>query len=151
MAWKGISLSFLVDIQKGGAFFSWGKAIKSLFGNTVETLEGRDEWYATHDESTMYQSPLPGVEPDGYYEEGVLEKNGQPNDIPIQPIWRWYNIYAQDIAEEWIVDATNVRMREMVLGLEVVLAGYLTYVCWTGGDWMAQYRFIVPILPLGVR
>jgi TonB-linked SusC/RagA family outer membrane protein len=116
MSWKGLSLSFLVDIQKGGKFFSWGKAIKSLFGNLEETLEGRAEWYATHDESTMYQTPLPGVKPDGYYEDGVLEKNGQTNDIPIQPIWRWYNIYAQDIAEEWIVDATNVRMREMVLG-----------------------------------
>ena len=118
MSYKGLWLSFLVDIQKGGEFFSWGKAIKSLFGNTVETLEGRAEWYATHDESTMYQTPLEGVEPDGYYEKGVLEKNGQPNDIPIQPIWRWYNIYAQDIAEEWIVDATNVRMREMVLGFD---------------------------------
>ncbi len=116
MSWKGLSFSFLVDIQQGGKFFSWGKAMKSLFGNTVETLEGRAEWYATHDPSTMYQTPLPGVEPDGYYEDGVLEKNGQPNDIPIQPIWRWYNIYAQDIAEEWIVDASNVRMREMVLG-----------------------------------
>ncbi len=115
MSWKSLSLSFLVDIQKGGKFFSWGKAMKSLFGNTAETLEGRAEWYATHDETTMYQTPLPGVKADGYYEKGVLEKNGQPNDIPIQPIWRWYNIYAQDIAEEWIVDGTNVRMREMVL------------------------------------
>ena len=82
----------------------------------METLEGRAEWYRTHDAETMYQTPLAGVEPDGYYEKGVLESNGQPNNIPIQPIWRWYNIYANDIAEEWIVDATNVRMREMVLG-----------------------------------
>ncbi len=116
MSWKDVYFSFLVDIQKGGKFFSWGKAIKSLFGNTVETLEGRAEWYATHDPNTMYQTPLPDVKPDGYYEKGVLEKNGKTNDIPIQPIWRWYNVYAQDIAEEWIVDATNVRMREMVLG-----------------------------------
>ncbi len=116
LTWRGLDFSFLVDIQKGGQFFSWGKAMLSLFGNAKETLEGRAEWYSTHDEETMYQTPLPGVEPDGYYESGVLEKNGRPNDIPIQPIWRWYNVYATDIAEEWIVDATNVRMREMVLG-----------------------------------
>ncbi len=114
--WKGFDLSFLIDIQVGGEFFSWGKAMRSLFGTAAETLEGRAEWYATHDPNTNYQTPLPGVKPDGYYEEGVQEKNGRPNDIPIQPIWRWYNIYANDIATEWIVDATNLRMREMILG-----------------------------------
>jgi TonB-linked SusC/RagA family outer membrane protein len=88
LSWQGFRLSVLLDAQVGGDFFSWGKAIKSLYGNAEETLEGRDEWYATH-EGSVNQTPIPGVEPDGYIEEGVKESNGAPNDIPIQPTWRW--------------------------------------------------------------
>jgi hypothetical protein len=114
--WKGFDFSFLIDIQVGGEFFSWGKAIRSLFGTTVETLEGRAEWYATHQGPTNGET-IPGVVPRGYIEDGVLEgSDGEPNDIPIQPIRKWYNVYSKDIAEEWIIDATNIRMREMLLG-----------------------------------
>jgi len=99
--YKNFNLSFLVDIQKGGDIYSWGKAYRALFGTSAETLEGRDEWYAGTG---------------GYIEEGIKESNGQPNDIPIQPGYRWYNLFNKQIGTEWIMKATNVRMREVVLG-----------------------------------
>lgn len=99
-SYKNLSLSFLVDIQKGGDIYSWGKAYMGLFGTSAETLEGRAEWAAGTG---------------GFIEEGRSESNGQPNTIPIDPTLRWYNIYNKQIGTEWIQDATNVRLRELVL------------------------------------
>ncbi len=103
-SYKGFNMSFLIDIQKGGDIYSWGKAYRALFGTSAETLEGRAEWYAGTG---------------GYVEEGIKESNGQPNDIPIQPVYRWYNLFNKQIGTEWIMKATNVRMREMVLGYTI--------------------------------
>ncbi len=100
-SYKGFNVSCLVDIQKGGDIYSWGKAYRALFGTSAETLEGRDEWYAGTG---------------GYIEEGILESNGQQNDIAIQPTYRWYNLFNKQIGTEWMMDATNVRMREVVVG-----------------------------------
>jgi len=99
--YKNLSLSFLIDVQKGGDIYSWGKAYMALFGTSKETLEGRDEWIARTG---------------GFVEDGVSEVNGQSNSIAIDPTLRWYNIYNKQIGTEWIQDATNVRLRELVLG-----------------------------------
>lgn len=114
--YKNFNLSFLIDIQMGGDVYSWGKAYRCLFGTGAETLEGREEWYATHDPETYYTTPLNGVEPKGYIEKGIMESTGKPNTIPIDPQSRWYNLYNQQIGVEWMQDATNVRMREVVVG-----------------------------------
>jgi hypothetical protein len=78
-------------------------------------LEGRDEWYATH-QGGLNNEPIPGVFPEGYVEEGIVESTGQPNEKPVQPTQRWYGIFASQIGTEYLMDATNVRMREVVLG-----------------------------------
>ena len=99
--YKGFNLNFLIDIQMGGDIYSWGKAYRGLFGTSAETLEGRAEWY----DGTG-----------GFIEEGISESTGQPNDIPIQPTYRWYNLFDKQIGAEWIQDATNIRFRELVFG-----------------------------------
>jgi hypothetical protein len=115
LAYKNFSLSLLLDIRKGGDVASMGKAYRALFGTSAESLEGRQEWYSTHDPAYLYSVPLPGVDPKGYVESGINEITGQPNTVPVDPIYRWYNIWAKEIGTEWIVDATNVRLRELVL------------------------------------
>ena len=100
ISYKGLALSFLIDFQKGGDIYSWGKAYRGLFGTSAETLEGRAEWNAGTG---------------GFIEKGIKESNGQPNDIAIEPTYRWYNLYNQQIGSEWVIDATNIRMREVVL------------------------------------
>lgn len=100
-SYKGFNLSFLIDFQKGGDIYSWGKSYRALFGTSKETLEGRAEWYAGTG---------------GYVESGINENTGQKNDIAIQPTYRWYNLFNRQIGTEWIQDATNIRMRELVFG-----------------------------------
>jgi len=114
-SYKNISLSFLIDIHKGGDIYSYGKAYKTLYGTGAETLEGRAEWYETHDPETNYRIPIPGVEPRGYIEEGINENTGQQNDIPIQPMYKWFNLWNNTIITESILSATNVRLRELVI------------------------------------
>ncbi|MGQ7868855.1 SusC/RagA family TonB-linked outer membrane protein [Sunxiuqinia sp. sy24] len=116
LSYKNLKMSFLVDVQMGGDVYSWGKAYYCLFGTGAETLEGREEWYATHDPATYYTTPLRDVEPKGFIEEGIMESTGQPNSIPIDPQVHWYSLFNQQIGTEWIQDATNVRLREVVLG-----------------------------------
>lgn len=103
-SFKNLSLSCLIDIQKGGDIYSWGKAYMALFGTSAETLEGREEWYAGTG---------------GYVETGVQETDGKDNTTPIQPSYRWYNLFNQQIGAEWIQDATNIRMREVVLSYKI--------------------------------
>ena len=115
LSYKNFNLSFLVDMRKGGNVSSMGKAYRGLFGTSKESAVGRDEWYATHDPQYNYATPLPGVEEKGYVEEGINETTGKTNTIPVDPILRWYNIWAKEIGTEWLLDATNIRMRELVL------------------------------------
>ncbi len=113
LSYKGIMFSFLIDAQMGSELYSWGKSYKGLYGTGEETLEGRAEFYATHFPSG---APLPGVDPDGYYESGISEGDGQPNAVPIDPAYRYYNLWNRTIAKESVLDGSNIRMREMVLG-----------------------------------
>lgn len=114
-SYKNFNLSFLIDVQKGGDVYSWGKSYRSLFGTSAQTIEGREEWYATH-QGQGYSNPIPGVFPDGYIEDGIVESTGQPNSKPISPTYRWFNLYNNQIGTEWLLDASNVRLREVVFG-----------------------------------
>jgi outer membrane receptor protein involved in Fe transport len=116
LKYKNISLSFLIDMRMGGEVYSIGKAYRALFGTSAESVEGRDRWYATHDPATMYTTTLPGITPDGYIENAINETTGKQNTVPVDPIYRWYNIWSKEIGTEWMLDATNIRMREASLG-----------------------------------
>ncbi len=116
ISYKSFNFSFLIDIRKGGEIYSMGKAYRNLFGTSLASLEGREEWYATHDPAYGYSTPLPGVEPKGYVENGINVNTGQQNTVPIDPIYRFYNIWAKEIGTENICDATNIRMREASIG-----------------------------------
>ena len=118
ISWRGFSLSFLVDIRKGGKVYSIGKAYRALFGTSAESLTGRADWYATHT-GINYGTPLPNVDPKGFIEDGIDENTGQKNAVPVDPIYRWYNNWSKEIGKEWVMDATNVRMREISLGYTI--------------------------------
>lgn len=117
--YKNISLSSLIDIKMGGEFYAWGNSLKALYGTTAETLEGREEWYATHDPKELYQVPLQGVEEKGYVESGISEVNGAENTKPIDPMMRWYNLYDKNIGAEWIEDASFVKLKELAISYEL--------------------------------
>ncbi len=112
-AYKGITLSVLIDGTMGSEIYSWGKTYKMLWGTDIETVEGREEWFATHNE---FGFPLPGVEPGGYVFEGVLESSGAPNTKPISdPAYRGYLPYREQVVDGSVLDASNIRIREAFL------------------------------------
>ena len=114
--YKNINLSFLVDMRMGGTIYSMGTNYRNLFGTSVRSLKGRADWYATHDPQYGYSTTLPGVTPRGYVENAVNENSGQKNTVPVDPLYRFYNIWADQIGVESMLSATNVRLRELSLG-----------------------------------
>ncbi|MBI9061273.1 MAG: SusC/RagA family TonB-linked outer membrane protein [Marinilabiliaceae bacterium] len=116
LRYKNLSLKFLIDFQLGGEYYSESRLYQDLMGTSKKSLKGRDEWYATH-EGLLHSDPISGVIPKGYVEEGVNVNTGQANDVPVQPMTRNLNvIYFQKIVKDYIMDATNVRLRELSLG-----------------------------------
>jgi TonB-linked SusC/RagA family outer membrane protein len=116
LSYKNFNLRFLIDFQLGGEYYSESRLYQDLFGTSKKSLQGRDEWYSTH-QGLLYGEKIPGVIPKGYVEDGVNENTGEDNNVPVQPIMRNFNIiYAQKIVSDYIMDATNVRLRELSLG-----------------------------------
>ncbi len=117
--YKNFNLNFLIDFQLGGEYYSATDLYHDLFGRSPGSVRGRDEWYSTH-EGLLYGTPIPGVVPRGYVEEGVNEETGAPNDVAVQPMLRNVNvIYFDKIVSDYILDATNIRLRELSLGYRV--------------------------------
>ena len=114
--YKGLALSFLIDFQLGGEFYSHSLMYRDFFGTSEESLKGRDDWYSTH-EGLFHSEPISGVIPKGYVEDGINVNTEQLNDVPLQPMMRNVNVIWFDrIVSDYILDATNVRLREVVLG-----------------------------------
>lgn len=119
ISYKNFNLSFLLDFQVGGEYYSHSSLYRDLFGTGVTSLKGRDEWYSTHQGYGNFET-IPGVFPDGYIEEGISVETGQPNDVPVQPVFRHVETMVnRGIVADYIKDATNVRLREVVLGYTI--------------------------------
>ncbi|NQU55220.1 MAG: SusC/RagA family TonB-linked outer membrane protein [Bacteroidetes bacterium] len=115
-SYKNFNLSFLIDMQFGGEYYSHSSLYRDLMGTGVTSLKGREEWYSTHQGQGHFLS-IPGVFPDGYIQDGVNVDTGLPNDIPVQPIYRHVEtLFNRNIVSDYIMDASNVRLREVVLG-----------------------------------
>lgn len=117
-SYKNLSLSFLIDFQLGGNFISGSKLYQYTFGTHKETLAGREEWYSTHNPDG---SPINGVKPNGPKIEGININTGEPNDVHLLPATYYTMPYSMSVGEEFVLDATNVRMREMMLSFNFPL------------------------------
>lgn len=102
--YKNFNFSFTVDIRHGGTIASITNAILYADGLTEETLKGRD-------------GDIVFGENFFEHETAVLE-GGEPNNIPISAETFWINMGGRNapIGEAFVVSASNVRMREAVLG-----------------------------------
>ena len=105
--YKNFRANFTIDFRQGGSITSFTNAIIYADGLTEETLAGREgglifgENFMTH-------------------ETAVLQ-NGEPNTIPITAEQFWVNMGGRNapIGEVFTVSATNVRMREAVIGYNI--------------------------------
>lgn len=128
MSYKAFSLSFLVDARIGGEMFAGTNLYGYGYsGNFTETLEGREEWYASE-----VAREAAGITPDewtatgGYLAEGVyadgtvidgVDVSGQPNQSFVNPQYYWdqFSDWTNEIHEPFVYDASFVKLREVVL------------------------------------
>jgi len=102
--YKNLSLSFLIDIRNGGSTASLTNAIIFADGHTEETLQGREGGLVFGD--NFFSG-----------ETAVLD-DGSPNNIAIdaETFWRAMGGRNAPVGEVFALDATNIRLREAVLG-----------------------------------
>jgi TonB-linked SusC/RagA family outer membrane protein len=110
--YKGLSFYSLIDVRKGGEFYSVGTRYMVIYGTTTETLEGRKEWYAG---TGGYVAE--GVK--GQLVEGAWVSTGEKNDIAVDPQTYWGSGGVGNIGEEFIQDGSFVKLREIALGYDL--------------------------------
>lgn len=140
-----ITASFLIDFKKGGLLWSGTSAQGSRDGQTIESLQGRDEYLfsnwvlgenneerkgflqtghtvtpgANYNTNTVpyYDSErLKGVRiPNAYFDESVDYWAGQPSYININP----HNYWTDDSGKNGrlaLYDASHIKLRELSVG-----------------------------------
>ncbi|MCD9015599.1 SusC/RagA family TonB-linked outer membrane protein [Parachryseolinea silvisoli] len=132
VSYKGISLSFLVDVRMGGQIYSGTRSTGLQTGVLAETLNGRDAehgglpYYFAGDDTGTTPVALPdhsASAPNGetVYHDGILfngvTADGSPNTT-IAPAPLYYKTLAVN-GEYNTFDATFVKLREVKLGYTI--------------------------------
>jgi hypothetical protein len=105
---KGISLNFLVDIQKGGDIYS----VNTKYGRGTGVYE---ETAGNNDKGNPKRDPVD--EGGGVIYENTVYPDGTENTTYI-PAWRWgrATYYGYLPTAEYVLDASYVKLREVSLG-----------------------------------
>lgn len=101
---KGVSFSVLIDFQKGGLVYSWANRYAAGAGQTSATAGLNDKGNPKRDAV----ADGGGVRSDGYFEDGTS------NNIYIDA--RRYFRHLRNFQEEYMYDASFVKLREVKLG-----------------------------------
>ena len=114
LSYKGLTLSFLVDIKKGGVLWNGTKGALYFFGTHKDT-ENRNSIKVFTGRKAIYDPEL--TNPDG--SKGGY-RFGDPNDIEVEVGQNWFvngngNGFTGDNTEDFIEDAGWVRLREVTL------------------------------------
>ncbi|MFH6604012.1 SusC/RagA family TonB-linked outer membrane protein [Maribacter algicola] len=92
---KNFTLSSLITAQVGGEYYSYGRGYRLFFGTDQRSLVGRET---------------------GIIEDGINEFTGFENDVPANAMLKQFtDIFANEVATDLILDATNVKLREVAL------------------------------------
>ena len=98
VSYKGIAFGFLIDIRKGGQFYSQTLAYMHAAGNAAGTIPNREGGLI-----------VPGVKPDN-----------TKNTTAINAQQYWAKVAgAEPVASLFIYDASNTRLREVTLGYSI--------------------------------
>ena len=132
LQYKSVSLSFLIDMKIGGDIYSASNMYAHGYSGTViETLSGREEWYASEDariaagidESDWIATG--GYLADGVYEDGSesngVSVEGKTNETYVNPenYWGQFSNWGNEIHEPHVYDASYVKLREVSLGYQI--------------------------------
>lgn len=107
LQYKGLSMSFLIDIRQGGSVISQSLAKLSADGLLERTVPGRD--------GTLV------VGQNIFGTNGAVKADGSPNDIQVrsEDLWRALGKSEDPIGEPFVEDASNIRLRELSLGYSI--------------------------------
>ncbi|MFA5330380.1 MAG: SusC/RagA family TonB-linked outer membrane protein [Prolixibacteraceae bacterium] len=120
-SYKSFSLKTLLDIKWGASIFSMSDMLYHINGNSTETLEGRDAWYAS-EEARMAagKTPAQWTPISGYVAKGVVNTGTQENPVYVanttyvDPQVYWNNFY-NGSPEPFIKDDSFIKLREVSL------------------------------------
>jgi TonB-linked SusC/RagA family outer membrane protein len=93
---SGFSLYLLIDGKFGGSIFSGTNDMAYFLGTHINTLQGRES---------------------GVIGKGI-KMDGTPNDIAV-PAMDYYMYIANNIAEEFVYDASFIKLREIALSYDL--------------------------------
>ncbi|AHM62203.1 hypothetical protein D770_19770 [Flammeovirgaceae bacterium 311] len=102
----GFDLSAMIDYQKGGQFFSRSKMLAVRTGLDPITV-------ATNDRGMNVRDPLD--QGGGVKVEGISAESGEPVSTYVDP-QAYYGVVGRRIYEDWVYDASFIRLREVRLG-----------------------------------
>ncbi|EOR92683.1 TonB-dependent receptor [Arcticibacter svalbardensis MN12-7] len=107
-SYKGVNLSFLVDVREGGKVYSLTQVVGREAGQLEETLLGRANGYDLTLEGNGVISPGVIQNADGSY---------RPNDVKLSArAWNSAFTNGRSIAEPVIYDASFIKLRELSVG-----------------------------------
>ncbi|HCU19835.1 MAG TPA: SusC/RagA family TonB-linked outer membrane protein [Bacteroidales bacterium] len=113
--YKNINMSFLIDIRQGGSFVAQGEAISAGSGIQDYTAIGRDGSLLVGENVLVGEVGVNAVTDAGGNVTYV------PNTTKCSAELFWNNVGGRNnpTAEPFVRDASNIRMREMVLGYDL--------------------------------
>lgn len=125
LSYKNFSLSFLVDASIGGSLFAGTNSTGSYTGVLALTLPGRDAehgglsyYYPNNNKANGTRAGASGPNGETVYDDGMIfsgvTADGKKN-ATIIPASQYYKA-SRSIEEEYVYDASYVKLREVKLG-----------------------------------
>lgn len=108
-------LSAMIDFQSGGRFFSWTKMLSVKSGQAVETA-------AMNDRGKNVRDPV--ADGGGVKVNGISSVTGQEVTTYVDAKSYFRTVLGTSVYEEWLYDASYIKMREMRLGYTFTKAKY---------------------------
>lgn len=104
--YKNFVLSFAIDFQKGGKLMSLTSMLNAGSGLSATTVGNNDKGIPMRDDVAAGG---------GVRVDGVRESDGKTNDVYLDTK-EYYESVLSSLWEEWVYDATFVKLREVKLG-----------------------------------
>ncbi|PYF72473.1 SusC/RagA family TonB-linked outer membrane protein [Pedobacter nutrimenti] len=100
-------LSAMIDFQSGGKFFSWTKMLAVKSGQAAETAALNDKGFNVRDAV---------ANGGGVKVSGISSVTGQEVTAYVEARNYYRNLLGTQVYEEWLMDASYVKLREISLG-----------------------------------
>ncbi|MEH6658656.1 SusC/RagA family TonB-linked outer membrane protein [Leeuwenhoekiella marinoflava] len=122
LTYKNFNLNFSMDFQKGGNFYSVTKMFNASSGNGAQTVGTNDLGNPIRDlvidnaGNEVTSANVNNVQPSsgGIRVDGADMTTGQEVSYYVNPRTYFNNLYG--VAEEWVYDASYIKLRQVSLG-----------------------------------